>query len=58
MLKAPSFDGGWGGVESTLPYFIFKDNRKSNKNMHCVDLSLLSGSFEDMGVFHVFYGSK
>ena len=35
------------------PIFICENKRKSNKIMHCVDL-FLNGSFEDMGIFHVF----
>ena len=31
-----------------------KNNRKSNKIKHCVDLFFVCGSFEDMGIFHVF----
>ena len=48
-----SFNGG-GGVEFTPPppIFICENNRKSNKIMHCVDFFI--GSFEDMGIFHVF----
>ena len=38
---------------SLLPHFIFENNRKSHKIMDCVDV-FLSGSFEDMGIFHVF----
>ena len=40
-------------VESFPLIFICENNRKSNKIMHCVDF-ILSGSFEDMGILHVF----
>ena len=45
--------GGGGWIYHT--FFICENNRKNNKIMHCVDLLFfLSGSFEDMGIFHVF----
>ena len=34
-------------------HFIFENNRKSNKIMHCVGKKNLIGSFEDRAIFHV-----
>ena len=44
---------GVGGWIYPPPIFICENNRKSNKIMHCVDF-FLSGSSEDMVMFHVF----
>ena len=44
---------GEGGLNlPPPPIFICENNRKSNKIMHCD--GFFSGSFEDMGIFHVF----
>ena len=49
-----SYDRG-GGAESARPLiFIYENNRKINKIMHCVEEKKnLSASFEDMAIFHV-----
>ena len=49
-MKFPYFL--WGGWIYHL-IFICENNRKSHKIMNCVDF-FLSGSMEDMGIFHVF----
>ena len=46
--------GGGGGHKVPPPtIFIYENNRKSNKIMHCVEKKKLSGSFEDKAIFHV-----
>ena len=51
VLKTSSFDGGAGWIDP-LPIFICENNGKSTKSMRCI--GFFSGSFEDMGIFHVF----
>ena len=43
---------GGGAQSAPPPIFIFENNRKSNKIMHCVGKKLF-GSFEDKAIFHV-----
>ena len=51
MKKNLSYDGGGLKVRPP-PIFIFENNRKSNKVMHCVEKKKsLSGSFEDRAIF-------
>ena len=38
---------------TTKKNIFFENNRKSNKILYCVDF-ILNGSFEDIGIFHVF----
>ena len=35
-----SFNGG-GGAQSAPPIFIYKNKKKSNKNMHCVEKKII-----------------
>ena len=43
-----------GGSKGPPPIFIFENNRKSNKIMHCVEeKKYLIGSFKDKAIFHV-----
>ena len=44
--------GGDGWIYPPPSMFSCENNRKSKKIMHCVAF-FLSGSFEDMGIFHV-----
>ena len=57
VYKKFYFISSWGGGRGRIyyPIFIFVNNRKSHKLMHCVDLLFLSGSFEDMAIFHRFF---
>ena len=50
VLKTPIFDGGLNRPPSI---FICENNRKSNKIMPVL-IFFWGGSFEDMGIFHVF----
>ena len=41
-----------GGAESAPTIFICENKRKKNKIMLGFEIFLLSGSFEDMAIFH------